>query len=262
VIGYFSKGFSFLGLIILIGITVLLSNVENLDIVYAQSSANFLWDNETTCQKSDKILATHDKSTGQLNWLSKDKKERENFISNLTTNEINIILECAKTNLPQLKSDIIIEKIGFLEGENNHQSKGKVMIITIEHNNYLRIENFEIGLVSDENQKMKNPNLHVYLTKQGDFSDNVYLETLKTKAGSKNYPLRDIDFHDYDTVIVYDQISNEIFATANLSNPSFFNDFISDFYNKIKDVDNPKIDSKIIDEKTGSPRHRAVHVRW
>ena len=216
--------------------------------VYAQNDSSQFWKTETTCEKAEKILATKNKSFEQLDWISRDAKEREKLVSSLTSDELKEVLACAKSNLPDLKSEIITKKIGFFEGQNAHQVNGKARVITIENKDYLRFENFEIGFSGD-----KNPDLHVYLATQDDFSNNIYLEKLKTKVGSKNYPLQGIDIDDYDTVIIYDEISKEIFATISLSNPSLLVDMFMDLYHNLQnDVDEPKIDSDIIYTKTGT----------
>jgi len=216
--------------------------------VYAQDvELSSIWANEPICQTAEKILSEQNISYEQLVWISKDNKERERFFSNFTPSEIDLILSCAKNNLPDLKSEIITKKIGFFEGKNNHEANGVSGVITIENKDYLRFENFEIGFSGDAN-----PDLHVYLANNNDFSNNVYLEKLKTKVGSKNYPLSNIDIDNFDTVIIRDEISEEIFATIHLTNPSFLIDMIvSVFYNLKSNIDHPKIESEIIYTKTG-----------
>ena len=217
-------------------------------IVYAQDTElSSIWTNEPICQTVEKILSEKNVSYEQLVWISKDDKERERFFSNFTSDEIDLILSCAKDNLPNLKSEIITKKIGFFEGKNNHEANGISKVITIGNRDYLRFENFEMGFSGDTN-----PDLHVYLTNNDDFSNSIYLEKLKTKVGSKNYSLLDIDIDNFDTVIIYDEISEEIFATINLTNPSFLIDMIVGFFYTLEDdVGHPKIESEIIYTKTG-----------
>ena len=216
--------------------------------VYAQNDQlPLMWENEPICDAAGKILSEKNLSYEQLVWISKDIKEREHFISNFTPDEIDLILSCAKNNLPDLKSEIITKKIGFFEGKNNHEVNGLSRVITIENRDYLRFENFEIEFSGDTN-----PDLHVYLTNNADFSNSVYLEKLKTKVGSKNYFLPDIDIDNFDTVIIYDEMSEEIFATIHLTEPLFLIDtIVSVFYDLKSDIDDPKIESEIIYTKTG-----------
>ena len=217
-----------------------------MDTAYAQNN-NFLppWDDNLLCIEAQQILDEQNKSFEQLVWISKDMREREKFLADLTSDEIDVILSCVKNNLPDSKSEIITKKIGFFEGQNNHEAIGSARIITIENRDYLRFENFEIELSGSTN-----PNLHVYLSQHGDFENGVYLEKLKTKVGSKNYPLQDIG--TFDTVVIYDEISKEIFATVSLSDPSFLVDTVLGIYHSFKaDIEYPKIESKIIYTKTG-----------
>ena len=216
--------------------------------VYAQDDELFsMWDSESVCEQVEDILSAKDKNYEQLSWISKDAVERDRFVSSFTSDEINTILSCAQSNLSNLESKIITKKIGFFEGKNNHNANGESRLISIENQDYLRFENFEIGFFGDTN-----PDLHVYLTKSDDFSDTIYLENLKTKVGSKNYPLRDVDVDTYDTVIIYDEITKEIFATVHLTNTSFLIDGIMGIFNNFKnDVNHPKIESDIIYTKAG-----------
>ena len=215
---------------------------------YGQENESFLiWSDEFICEDAEKILEKHDKHLEQLPWISRDNKEREKLISQLSFEEIEILIACQKQGLSNLKSEIITKKIGYFEGENSHDAIGVARVITIENKNYLRFEHFELGFSGK-----LNPDLHVYLTKHDDFSDSIYLEKLKINAGSKNYPLRNIDVDEYDTVIIYDEISKEIFSIISMSDSSFLIDMFTGFYYNFKEApEYPKVESKIIDKKTG-----------
>ena len=216
--------------------------------VYAQEFPSIrLWNDDSICNDAEKILSEHNKTLEQLPWISRDDKERDILISNLSTNEIDILMSCEKNNLPNLNSEIITEKIGFFEGKNDFDAVGISRVITIENKNYLRFENFEIGFSGNHN-----PDLHVYLAPHDNFSDSIYLEKLKTNVGSKNYPIRNIDVDKFNTVIIYDEISKEIFATVPLSDSSYLSDMFKGIYHSFQNnPEYPKIESKIIDTKTG-----------
>ena len=233
-------------LLVIIGVSVSLFIPYDDNSAYAIDYDQLQWEGDFICNNAKEILEKQDKSFEQLVWISKDVREREDFVSNLTENEIEMILSCVKDKtLPDSKSEIVTKKIGFFEGKNDHLATGVARIITIENRDYLRFEHFEIGFSGTTN-----PDLHVYLTMGDDFSDNVYLEKLKTKVGSKNYPLG--SGMDFDTVLIYDELSKEIFASISLGNPNFLVDSLMSTYHSFKTtVSYPKIDSPIIYTKTG-----------
>ena len=173
--------------LVIFGVSIFSIFSEDFNVYAQDAELSSIWEREPVCETVEKILSAKNKNYEQLSWISNDDKEREHFISNFTSDQIDLIQSCAQNNLPNLKSEIITKKVGFFEGKNNHEVNGESRVIVIENKNYLRFENFEIGFSDDAN-----PDLHVYLAKNGDFSDNVYLENLKIKVGSKNYPLQDI----------------------------------------------------------------------
>ena len=238
---------------------VFLLGLSSFNFVFAQESrdSNFLerlsfqietasWDKTQFCKETEDILEQKGKTIGQLIWISRDINELDEFIKNITYKEEQIILECLKDKLPEVKSELIVNKIGFLEGLNNHKAKGKVSTLTIGTDDYLRLDYFEI----DYDAAKSIPDLHIYVT-DSNFIDSKcpedkYLGKVKTKKGNKNYPIsEDLDF---DTIILCDKISNNVFAKANLQN------FVIDPFfelNSLQDIKGSKIESKIIEEKTG-----------
>ena len=243
------KTLSFLSIFAIISVIFVFSfDAEEINSAYAQNDEFYSFNNnDPVCKEAEKILRDNNKNPGQLSWISRDKVERTNLISNLSAKELDTLIECEKKELPNLKSEIFTKKIGYFEGKNDHEVIGKARVIAIENNNYLRFENFEIGYLGKIN-----PDLHVYMTKNEDFSNSIYLEKLKTNVGSKNYPLQKIDVDEYNTVVIYDEISKEIFATIFLSDSSFFVDlFTGIYYNFKTNPEYPKIESKIIYTKTG-----------
>ena len=240
------KILSILSLFAIFSVTFVLYTDTEINSVYAQND-KFYNNNDSACREAEKILRENNKNPGQLSWISRDEVERTKLISNLSSEELETLIDCEQKDLPNLKSEIFTQKIGYFEGKNNHDVIGKARVIAIENDNYLRFENFEIGFSGKFN-----PDLHVYITKDEDFSNFIYLEKLKTNVGSKNYPLQKIDVDEYNTVVIYDEISNEIFATIFLSDYSFFVDLFAGIYHNFKtNPEYPKIESKIIYTKTG-----------
>ncbi len=98
------------------------------------------------------------------------------------------------------------------------------------------------------------PDLHIYLT-NSDFvdyecSEEKYLGKVKTKKGNKNYPLSE-DSKNFDIIILCDKISETVFAKANLRQKNFIIDPFFEFDILQDNIKSPKIESKIIEEKTG-----------
>jgi len=207
------------------------------------------WEETRFCEEAENILQQKGESMEQLIWISKDPNQLDEFIKNSTYKEQQIILGCMKTKLPEIKSELIVNKIGFLEGLNNHKVKGKVSTLTIGTEDYLRLDYFQI-----EYDPTKNiPDLHIYLT-DSNFLDSEcleegYLGKVKIKKGNKNYPLSG-NSNNFNNIILCDEISRTVFAKAHLRQNNFIIDPFYEFYN-LSDIKGTKIESKIIEEKTG-----------
>lgn len=87
---------------------------------------------------------------------------------------------------------------GEFIGLKGHDVIGIAKIIQVNDNNtFLRFENFQV---------INGPDLRVYLTNDGDVKTGVHLEKLKgNKGGDQNYSLDNINFEQYDTVVIYCQ---------------------------------------------------------
>ena len=60
------------------------------------------------------------------------------------------------------------------------------------------------------------PDLRVYLTSGGDVKNGEHLGKLKGTRGDQNYSLAGIDTSKYDTVVIFCQPFQIVFATATL----------------------------------------------
>lgn len=99
-------------------------------------------------------------------------------------------------------------KLGTFEGLKGHQAKGKAEVISVGDISFLRFEEFEVT---------NGPDLHVYMTKDGDVSTGIDLGRLKGNKGDQNYALDNINTDVYDTVVIYCQPFHVYFASAKLS---------------------------------------------
>ncbi len=99
-------------------------------------------------------------------------------------------------------------KLGMFQGLKGHEAKGKAEVIAVGDISFLRFEDFEVT---------NGPDLHVYMTKNGDVDSGIDLGKLKGSIGNQNYALGEINADVYNTVVIYCQPFHVYFASAKLS---------------------------------------------
>ena len=99
-------------------------------------------------------------------------------------------------------------KLGMFQGLKGHEAKGKAEVISVGDISFLRFEDFEVT---------NGPDLHVYMTKNGDVDSGIDLGNLKGSKGNQNYALGEINADIYNTVVIYCQPFHVYFASAKLS---------------------------------------------
>lgn len=99
-------------------------------------------------------------------------------------------------------------KLGMFQGLKGHEAKGKAEVISVDDISFLRFEDFEVT---------NGPDLHVYMTKNGDVDSGIDLGNLKGSKGNQNYALGEINADIYNTVVIYCQPFHVYFASAKLS---------------------------------------------
>jgi len=99
-------------------------------------------------------------------------------------------------------------KLGMFQGLAGHDAKGKAEVISVGDISFLRFEEFEVT---------NGPDLHVYMTKNGDVDSGIDLGKLKGSIGNQNYALGEINADIYNTVVIYCQPFHVYFASAKLS---------------------------------------------
>ena len=200
------------------------------------------------CDQVDSILESSGISYEHMLRLTNDNELDTAF----DPEEIKKIEQCLHGKLPNLSSYLIPQKTGFFEASGPHDVKGKAKILVIEKTSYLRLESFEIHYDPKLEASFQIPELHVYLTKGNDNSEKIYLDKLKTKLGNKNYKLPDnIDLSIYNTVLLFDEIYKEPFVKIKLEDPNYVKDRLFSFFDDIKIIDSPKIESRVIFERYG-----------
>ena len=131
-------------------------------------------DVDSICKKMNSILQSHDISYAQVIRAINTNQ----LHSLLNNNDVSVIEKCLQGELPQLSSYLITKKIGFVEGIGTHDAKGKARILTIENNDYLRLESFEINYDPETETGFNVPDLHVYFSNDNKLSPHVYVDKL------------------------------------------------------------------------------------
>lgn len=150
-------------------------------------------------------------------------EQRNTIVKNMPQDTIDLIMDEAKkitTNVSEDMQDMLAKiahdsqqspkfsKLGTFQGLKGHQATGKAEVITVGDISFLRFEDFEVT---------NGPDLHVYMTKNGDIDTGIDLGKLKGNKGSQNYELSGINTNVYDTVVIYCQPFHVYFASATLS---------------------------------------------
>ena len=150
-------------------------------------------------------------------------EQRKVLVDKMSTETIGLVMEEAKkftTTVSEDMQEMIAKvapnsqdtpkfsKLGAFQGLKGHEAKGKAEIISVGDISFLRFEDFEVT---------NGPDLHVYMTKNGDVDSGIDLGSLKGSKGSQNYALGEINTDTYNTVVIYCQPFHVYFASAKLS---------------------------------------------
>jgi hypothetical protein len=129
--------------------------------------------------------------------------EAKKFTTGVSENMQEMIAKIA----PDSDESPKFSKLGVFQGLKGHQATGKAEVITVGDVSFLRFEEFEVT---------NGPDLHVYMTKNGDIDTGIDLGKLKGNKGSQNYELDKINTNVYNTVVIYCQPFHVYFASATL----------------------------------------------
>jgi len=129
--------------------------------------------------------------------------EAKKFTTGVSENMQEMIAKVA----PDSHESPKFSKLGIFQGLKGHQATGKAEVITVGDASFLRFEEFEVT---------NGPDLHVYMTKNGDVDTGIDLGKLKGNKGSQNYELGKINTDVYNMVVIYCQPFHVYFASATL----------------------------------------------
>ena len=149
--------------------------------------------------------------------------QRKAFVDKMSPETINLVMAEAKkftTTVSEDMQEMIAKvapnsqeipkfsKLGAFQGLQGHEAKDKAEVISVGDISFLRFEDFEVT---------NGPDLHVYMTKNGDVDSGIDLGKLKGSKGNQNYALGEINTDVYNTAVVYCQPFHVYFASAKLS---------------------------------------------
>lgn len=150
-------------------------------------------------------------------------EQRKALVDKMSPKTIDLVMTEAKkftTTVSESMQDMIAKvapnsqetpkfsKLGMFQGLKGHEAKGKAEVISVGDISFLRFEDFEVT---------NGPDLHVYMTKNGDVGSGIDLGKLKGSIGNQNYAIGGINTDVYNTVVIYCQPFHVYFASAKLS---------------------------------------------
>ncbi|CAN5488902.1 hypothetical protein BH18THE1_BH18THE1_03010 [soil metagenome] len=119
-------------------------------------------------------------------------------------NEVNETIQAMVPPNTQMASVYELRSGNFTSSGNISKVSGNSRILSVNDNEFLRFERFNIT---------NGPELHVYFANGGDLVDSKDLGMLKGNIGSQNYFLGDIA-DQYDTVVIASKPFKMVYAKA------------------------------------------------
>lgn len=107
-----------------------------------------------------------------------------------------------KDNMKDSKSNKMMKE-GMFKGENKQMVEGKAMI----KDDKLMLTDFKSS---------KGPDLHVYLTKNGDVKNGKKIDKVMYDKKEQTFDLKGVDMKDYDSVTIYCDKAHVVFGNAML----------------------------------------------
>jgi hypothetical protein len=119
-------------------------------------------------------------------------------------NEVNETIQAMAPPNTEMASIYELRSGNFTNSANISKVSGISRILSVNDNEFLRFEHFNIT---------NGPELHVYFTNKGDLVNSKDLGILKGNIGAQNYFLGDIA-NQYDTVVIASMPFKMVFAKA------------------------------------------------
>lgn len=120
--------------------------------------------------------------------------------------EVNETIQAMAPPNTDMASIYEVRSGNFTNSGNISEVSGVSRILSVDSNEFLRFENFQIT---------NGPDLHVYFTNDGDLINGKDLGILKGNIGSQNYFLGDTA-NQYDTIVIASKPFKMVYAKATL----------------------------------------------
>jgi len=153
-------------------------------------------------------------------FVNMDEEKRQPIVEKMSDQVKDLVMKEAAdspTSVSETMNDLmknttqmepVILKTGQFEGLLGHQASGTAKIIKVNNMTYLRFENFQVT---------NGPDLHVYITPDGNVQNGIHLAKLKGSVGDQNYLLENVDLETFNTAVIYCQPFGVYFGQAKLS---------------------------------------------
>lgn len=133
------------------------------------------------------------------------------FIDNVVDEDLPFAqTQESDTNLEEEMQEPVLQNMytgNFVDADAAHKTSGTALIISDNEETYLRFEDFSAT---------NGPDLKVYLANDLDADDYVSLGELKGNIGNQNYELSDVEYEDYQYVLVWCEAFSVLFGYAEL----------------------------------------------
>ena len=121
-------------------------------------------------------------------------------------------MEKMKDEVLEMDEKVVLESEIIAQGDfipEDHEVKGKAVLISIDQQKTLRFEDFET---------INGPNLHIYLSEDLEANNYIDLGKIKATKGNVNYNVdSSVDLEKYDKVLVWCVPFKVLFSYAELS---------------------------------------------
>jgi hypothetical protein len=185
-------------LLALVGIALpLLSNAQDSDESNKQQSMD-AFKQFYAMPEDQRNLAINNMSNAEMNMVVMGAAQ--------INNEVNETIQAMAPPNTDMASIYELRSGNFTNSGNISEVSGISRILSINDNEFLRFERFNIT---------NGPELHVYFTNNGDLVNSKDLGLLKGNIGPQNYFLGD-NANQYDTVVIASKPFKTVYAKATL----------------------------------------------
>ncbi|HEX2306069.1 MAG TPA: hypothetical protein VHH33_07245 [Nitrososphaeraceae archaeon] len=172
----------------------------------------------TAAEDSNELKQRSMEAYKQFNAMTQD--QRNSAIKNMSNTDMNMVMmgaaqinnevnETIQAMIPpntNMASIYEIRSGNFTNSGNISKVSGVSRILSVNDNEFLRFEHFNIT---------NGPELHVYFTNKGDLVNSKDLGILKGNIGPQNYFLGNIA-NQYDTIVIASKPFKMVYAKATL----------------------------------------------